>query len=359
MEKNLTIDKAKAASYLSKILNKKFHLKSFKKLGVGVLGIAYLMELEVDGEAKRLVLKTLSSKGFGQDFPADRADTLIYAHSVYNRLQNHVKSYDAGAILDNGSLVPIGGAKEFFILMDFVEGTPYAEDLDRIKETGKLTAIDLERVKILAEYEAKIHSVKRDDPVLYLRRIRDLIGRGDCITGIIDTYPKDERTYAFTSDDEFERIEKKCIEWRWKIREKTDRLCQVHGDMHPFNILWQGQRKFTLLDRSRGEWGEAADDVSCLSINYIFWSLMAHDCFNEPFKQLFKTFVERYMNITGDSEVFKVIQPFYAFRSLVIAHPLFYPNISAENRRRIFNFMNAVLDAEEFNYREVNSYIKS
>jgi thiamine kinase-like enzyme len=215
----------------------------------------------------------------------------------------------------------------------------------------------IERVKILAEYEAKIHAVKKNDPVLYLRRIRDLIGRGDCITGIIDSYPRDERTFAFTSDDEFMRIERKCIEWRWKLRDKTKRLCQVHGDMHPFNILWQN-KKFMLLDRSRGEWGEAADDVSCLSINYIFWSLMTSKYFKEPFRLLFETFIKRYIELTKDDAIFKIIQPFYAFRSLVIAHPFFYPNITVDCRRQIFNFMNSILDTDEFDFRQVNSYIK-
>lgn len=358
MGQKLTINRDRAAEYLSKLFNEEVRLTSFRELGVGVLGVAYLMELEVGREKKRLVLKTLSTKGFGQDFPADRANTLIYAHSVYNKLPNHVRSYDVGAIMEDGSLISVGDAEEFFITMDFIEGTPYAEDLDRIKETGKSVGLDLERAQILAEYEAKIHSVKRVDPVLYVRRIRDLIGRGDCITGIIDTYPKDERTYSFTSDEEFEKIEEKCIAWRWRIKDKTHRLCQVHGDIHPFNILWQGPRKFVLLDRSRGEWGEAADDVSCLSINYLFWSLTRYNGFCGPFKSLFEVFIEKYLNLTGDQELFKVIQPFYVFRALVIAHPLFYPNVSVENRRRIFDFMNTVLGVEEFDYRDVGSYIK-
>jgi len=358
LDEKPTIDRDMVAEYLSKLFNKKVRLTSFRELGTGILGVAYLMGLKVGGEEKRLVLKTLSTKGFGQDFSADRANTLLYANSVYNKLPNHVRSYDVGAIMDDGSLISVGGAEEFFITMDFVEGAPYAENLDRIKETGKLTGLDMEQVRILAEYEAKIHSIKRIDPVLYVRRIRDLIGRGDCITGLIDTYPKNERTYAFTSDEEFEKIEEKCIAWRWRIKDKTHRLCQVHGDIHPFNILWQGPHKFILLDRSRGEWGEAADDVSCLSFNYLFWSLMYCNSFCEPFKSLFEAFVEKYLDLTGDMELFKVIQPFYAFRALVIAHPLFYPNISVENRRRIFDFMNAVLDVEEFDYREVSSYIK-
>jgi hypothetical protein len=355
---SLELDDKAIAKYLSKLFHHQVSIIVFKKLGVGVLGVAYLIEFEVNGEKKKIVLKTLSQRGFGQDFPADRANTLLYAHTVYNKLANHVKSYDAGAIFTDGSLTSLGDAGEFFILMDFVSGEEYAKDLDRIKETGKLQALDVERARILAEYEAKVHTTKKDDPILYVRRIRDLIGRGDCITGIIDTYPKDERTYSFTSVKEFENIEKKCIEWRWKIKDKTHRLCQVHGDIHPFNILWQSDKTFILLDRSRGEWGEAADDVSCLSINYIFWSLMAYGRLDGSFERLFEFFIRRYIELTGDDELMEVIQPFYAFRSLVVAHPLFYPKISMENRRRIFNFLNSILETEKFDYKEVNSYIK-
>ncbi len=358
MSGKLTIDRDRAAEYLSKLFGREVSLTGFRELGAGVLGVAYLMELKVDGEEKRLVLKTLSTRGFGQDFPADRADTLLYANSVYNKLPNHVRSYDVGAIMGDGSLVSVGRGEEFFITMDFVEGSPYADDLDRVKESGKSTGLDVERARLLAEYMAEIHAVRRDDPVLYTRRVRDLVGRGDCITGIIDTYPRDERTYGFTSDEEFEGIEEKCIAWRWRIKDKVGRLCQVHGDIHPFNILWQGPRSFVLLDRSRGEWGEAADDVSCLSINYLFWSLMRSGRFEEPFRGLFEAFTDRYMELTGDEEMWRVIQPFYAFRALVVAHPLFYPKLSMENRRRMFDFAEAVLDSEEFNYREVGSYLK-
>jgi len=202
----LIIDEAKASNYLSKILQQNFQLKSIKQLGAGILGIAYRLELEVEGEKRLLVLKTLSSKGFGQDFSADRANRLIYAHSVYNKLLNHVKSYDVGAILNDGSLTSLSEADEFFLIMDFIDGQSYAEDLERIKERGTSTVLDIERVKILAEYEAKIHSSRIDNPPLYIRRIRDLIGRGDCIMGIIDTYKNCEKTLNFTSVKEFKSI---------------------------------------------------------------------------------------------------------------------------------------------------------
>jgi hypothetical protein len=352
------VSSERLSGYLSEVFGGPARVLSINRLGSGVLGFAYLLDAEVRGRKRRVVLKFANPSGFGQDFPSDRADTLIYANSVYNKLAHHVRAFDVGAITESGDLRRLGDAEEFFILMDYVQGQEYARDLDRIRDEGKLLALDVDRARLLAEYMAKTHRVKHDAPRLYVRRIRDLIGRGDCIAGIIDSYPKDERTYSFTSEEELEEIEKRCVEWRWRIRGRTHRLCQVHGDLHPFNILWQGPSRFTLLDRSRGEWGEAADDVSCLSINYVFWSLVGYNDFREPFETLFNTLLGHYLELTKDEELLKVIQPFYAFRSLVIANPLFYPNVSNENRRRIFDFMRSVLDTEVFEPRQVRQYIK-
>ena len=353
-----TISREQISRYLSEVLRDEAQVISLTRLGKGVLGLAYLIEVVLGGKKQKVVLKSANSSGFGQDYPSDRADTLLYACSVYNKLPKHVRAFDVGAVTKRGDLRRLGDTGEFFLLMDYVEGQEYAKDLDRIREQNKTQELDFERVRLLTDYMAQIHSVRHDDPGLYLRRIRDLIGRGDCITGIIDSYPKDDRTYSFTSDEELEQIEKKCIEWRWRIKDKAIRLCQVHGDLHPFNILWQGPSKFILLDRSRGEWGEAADDVSCLSINYIFWSLTGFGRLTEPFKTLFNTLFARYLDHTRDEELLRVIQPFFAFRSLVIANPLFYPAISSENRRRIFDFMIAVLESDVFDYRDIDSYLQ-
>ena len=35
----------------------------------------------------------------------------------------------------------------------------------------------------------------------------------------------------------------------------------MHGDFHPWNLLFREGVEFSVLDRSRGEWGEPADDV--------------------------------------------------------------------------------------------------
>jgi len=53
----------------------------------------------------------------------------------------------------------------------------------------------------------------------------------------------------------------------------------------------------------------------------------------------------------------EVIQPFYAWRSLVLANPIWYPTLSSDNRRRFFNFTHAVLDSDRFDVKAVNSYL--
>ncbi|TRZ68942.1 MAG: aminoglycoside phosphotransferase family protein, partial [Methanothrix sp.] len=53
----------------------------------------------------------------------------------------------------------------------------------------------------------------------------------------------------------------------------------------------------------------------------------------------------------------RVIAPFFAFRMLVVASPTWYPLLSDEVRRKLFNFLENLLDEEEFDYKRVNRYL--
>lgn len=320
-------------------------------------GVPYVVECSVNGQTKRLVLETMRPEGFGHDDFSDRAAVLLWQHSAFNKLPKHVHSVDVGAFLTDGqTLKSVGDCAEFFILTEFVDGALYHDDLDRIKETGSMTELDEDRCVTLANYLAEIHSVKKKDaPGLYVRRIRDLIGHGEGIFGLTDSYPKN---LGYVDDKFFIEAEKRCVEWRWLLKNKPDRLSQTHGDFHPWNIMFQKGTEFTVLDRSRGEWGEPADDVAALTINYIFYSLQAFGVMDGPFGRLFVLFWKNYLDKTGDDEILKVIQPFYAWRSFVIASPLWYPDLALQVRKKIFRFADRVLKAKEFEFESVESYLK-
>jgi len=318
-------------------------------------GEPLLLEVKCNDKIRKYVLNTMRYDHFGHEYMSDRAGILIWNHIAYNKLPRHVKSIDLGYIDKDGNIYSIDTPVEFIQLVEYIEGLEYFHDLNRIGESGKLSQLDIDRVHVLADYIAEVHSVKLDEPELYKRRIRELVGHGEALMGLIDSYKGDE---DFLKQNELMEIELKVIEWRWKIRNYVHRLSQVHGDFHPWNIKFREGVDFTVLDRSRGEWGEPADDVSALTINYIFFSLMYYGEFRDPFKRLWELFFKEYMDKTNDEEMFRVIQPFYAWRCLVIANPIWYPNLKYEVRRKIFNFIHNILDAEFFDYSDVSSYLR-
>ena len=73
---------------------------------------------------------------------------------------------------------------------------------------------------------------------------------------------------------------------------------------------------------------------------------------------MYETFFDIYLRETSDYELLDVIQQFYAFRGLVVMSPVWYPNISMETRRKLFNFIRNVLEADEFNYKGVDKYFE-
>jgi aminoglycoside phosphotransferase (APT) family kinase protein len=284
---------------------------------------------------------------------ADRAQMLLWDHSAFNRLPRHVRSIDVGAFCNDGRTISLGAAEEFFELTDYGEGRPYVEDIHRMRDDAQLLECDVARADALCDYLVGIHGVPHDNSDLYARRIRELIGHSECIMGLIDSYPAG---HDVVHRQLLKEIEQRCVDWRWRIKDRVHRLWQVHGDFHPWNILFREGTDFVLLDRSRGEWGDPADDVTSLTMNYLFFSLQRSGRLDGNFGSLFQRFWDRYLAASRDSEMLQVAAPFFAFRGLVMAHPVWYPHLSEDVRGKLFNFMQAVLHADSFNPDEVNHY---
>jgi aminoglycoside phosphotransferase (APT) family kinase protein len=368
--------KAQVEKYLSESLGERTNISYFGPLGeyqksespsdVKKMGYGspYLIVCKSGkSREKKLILSTMRiGHGFGHDFRSDRIENMVMAFDTWSKLPGHCKVTDIGAFRKgDSSMITLGDTGEFFLVRPMVEGVEYYKDLDRIFSTGKLEKHDLLRARSLAEYLVKIHRTKNsnpDDSELYIRKIRDTVGHGECVFGLADSYPKD---LEWLEERELENIEKKCVEHRWRLRNNTDRLSQVHGDFHPWNILFTSNtridaQKFFLLDRSRGEWGEPADDLCALSINYIFSSLRKYGELRGEFQSLYTEFLDTYLRGTNDLGVLDAMPLFYVFRCLVIASPVWYPTLSSETRRKILNFATNILEEKRFDPKKVNQY---
>ena len=329
-------------------------LKAAPDAGVDPKGFGYGVPFEVecliDGAPRALVVsRTRPAQGFGHDYPADRAWQALYGHAAYNSFPRHARSLDVGFVRESGELVSAADAQEFFQLVEKAGGRLYWLDLDRMLE-GPAGTLDTARAEALARFLAEAHAARREEPTLYQRRIRELVAHGECLMGILDSYP---HPYPLLPPAACEAIERAAVAWRWRLRDRSHRLARAHGDFHPWNILFREGTEFSLLDRSRGEWGEPADDVAALSVNYLFFGLRKSAprdpaALAEPFLSLFLTFLDVYLNASGDHEILEVLPPFFAFRALVIAHPRWYPALADDTRAALIRFARRMLEAAPF-----------
>src|SRR3970040_509236 len=253
---------------LSALLKKPVHVLRLSLLGEKIeagaikgygYGMPVLVEYEVDGQRRKSGLETLSPGLYGHDDMAGRSQMLLGDFQAYTSPPRHARSLDVGAFQKEGALLSLGKTQELFLLTEYVEGTAYIHDLSRLQENGRLTGLDLARVDVLCDYLAEIHDLRGPEPGLYSRRIRELMGHGECIMGITDGYPP---KHGFITSSLLEDIERRCVGWRWRIKGRAHRLRRVHGDFHPYNILFRDGMDFSVLNRSRGEWGDPADDVT-------------------------------------------------------------------------------------------------
>lgn len=330
------------------------HAKSIEliRLGAGVHGTGFMLKIvQSDGLETSYVIKELNPQGLGHDYPSDRASVCLLALKEYNSLPKHVKAFDVLSVDDSGNVSSIGLGKDYYLLMETAVGTDYFNDLREMKNKKELDPSDIQKIKALSKYLAEIHSVKSDNRHLYWRKLRDTIGHGECLMGVFDFYPD-----GYLSYEEMGEIERLCIDWRVRLKYKHHRLCQIHGDFHPGNVWFKSDQDFVLLDRSRGAFGEAGDDITAMSINFIFFSIMYFGVFKGVYRKAFELFFDEYLSLTNDSELLEVLAPFYAFRGAVVCNPVFYPELTVQRRRLIIDSVKRILKSPTFDLARLDSY---
>lgn len=324
--------------------------QAMKEFGYGrSLKVTY----EMDGREEHAVLSTMRGDRYGHQFYWDRAAILMFEYDASARMEKHVRPRGLGYIDQDGGLVPLTEPRELFIVNELLEGQPYFHDLERIRREG-LQRGDADLAREFARWLARVHARKREEPDLYLRRVRELIGGSECIWGLIDAYPHPHPDFP---PEYFQELEADLAEWRWRLRRYTSRLSVVHGDFHPWNVLVRSGGDFSVLDRSRGEWGEPADDLAAMDANYLLYGLYREGRLSGDFEELHLALWEEYLELTGDREMLEVIAPFYVFRGLVLANPEWYPGHPAAVRQSLLMFTRNVLLADHFDFRDVNQYL--
>jgi aminoglycoside phosphotransferase (APT) family kinase protein len=294
------------------------------------------------GERRALVFRTAAPDQFGHDRRSDRLAELALAFDTFDLVPDHVLALDVGAVAPGG-LTSLRDAGEPYLLTDFAEGRLYADDLRALVKDDPV-ALDLERARALARWLVRLHAHRLDDAVAWQRSVRDLVGAGEGIFGLVDAYPPGAPGVA---PGVLQSLERRALEWRWRLRDRTDRLRRIHGDFHPFNLLFGEGTHLTVLDASRGAAGDPADDVTALAVNYLFFALQAPGRWRRAFAPLWVAFWETYLAHAGEA-VLEAAPPFLAWRALVLACPRFYPDLPGDLREALLGWAGRVAAHDRF-----------
>jgi aminoglycoside phosphotransferase (APT) family kinase protein len=239
-------------------------------------------------------------------------------------------------------LISVRDGDEAYLITEFAPGSIYADDLRGIAARGSLRDLDRARVDALATYLAGLHVACGGGEVAYRRAIRDLVGHGEGIFGMIDAYPDDAPSAGRAR---LQALEERCVSWRHRLRGRHARLTRTHGDFHPFNIVFGEDATFTLLDACRGGCGDPADDLTALAVNFLLFSVGRDGAWQAGLGELWHRWWSRYAAARDDAELLEVVPPFLAWRTLVVCHPHFYPDLTPGARDRLLGFAERVLDA--------------
>jgi streptomycin 6-kinase len=305
------------------------------------------------GNLLDLVWRTASPNPFGHDRASDRAGDALLAFHDFALIPDHIAAVDVGAVRANGELISLRDATEHYLITTYAAGTIYADDLRRIAHAGAVDS-DLARVDALAGYLARLHA-PIDDPSAYRRCVRDLIGHGEGIYGIVDGYPPGT---PGASSGRLHALEARCADWRWRLRDREARLVRTHGDFHPFNVVFGDGSDFTLLDASRGACGEPADDVTAMVVNYALFALDVDGAWERGLRALWHRFWARYLDARPDPQLADTAPPWFAWRALVVCNPHFYPKLSVTARDRLLGFAEQVLDAGQLDPRAMDAVFR-
>ncbi len=300
-----------------------------------------------DGGLKQFVFHTVHADGFGHDRRADRAAEMLLAFDTLSGIPSHVKAVDVGAITNDGSgLTSLASHAEFYLVTEYEPGTLYADELRGLGALGAPAQVPaaLAHAATLARYLADLHSVKLIDEARYARAIRDTVGSGEGIFGMLDGFAPDVPGAPRSLLDKIEIL---AVGWRQRLKGQHQRLSRTHGDFHPFNIVFRPDQSLALLDASRGCVGDPADDVAALAINYIFFALERPSLWVSVYRPLWQQFLRSYLEASGDQELLTVIPLFLAWRGLVVANPKWYPGLSARAREQVLLFIEQFLSARE------------
>ena len=140
------INKRNVEKYIKDLFGDEALHVSINKLGEGVQGAGFLIEIEGGKGTRSYVIKGLFPEGLEHDYPADRAGVFLLDLDEFGNLPGHVKALDVLSEMEDGSIKSIGGGREYYLMMERAYGEHYFNDLVAMEKIERLDGPDIKKI---------------------------------------------------------------------------------------------------------------------------------------------------------------------------------------------------------------------
>ena len=243
------LDAEKIEAYLKSVLGPGVTLLDLTPLDAAkdVKGFGYGVPVRVDyqaagGERRSAVLHTMSPGPFGHEHMAGpRPDSAVVASGVQPASAARAVAGCGRVRTGRTALISLGRVEEFCLLTEYAAGA-------RLR-SGPGAAAQLRRcdgvwISTAPMRFATTWSVYTPCPaairICMSAATVSWSATASASWGLADSYPP----HPLFTPAVLESIEHRAVRWRWRLKGRTHRLRQVHGDFHPWNILFRRRHGF-------------------------------------------------------------------------------------------------------------------
>lgn len=350
MEEKNNIDKKAISKALSEKLKMPVEITKLEKIGSGYHSDGFKA---TSWDGKEFFIKRFKSHDLGFVFPERKVFSLMLSQGMAKR--SNKKPAPIGIMLANkneASLLPeIDDDTEIYHVQEFEpKGQDYFSALAKSKEKAEISQSDIIEIKKVVEYISSIHAVKyplKDSERMkeaYNDGIRSVINSPELAIMMLHDFDENHPILNRAEQKEYLGLMYDVMH-KWKNR--SDRLCALHGDFWGANFFFKPDYSTWVIDYSRIPWGDPGIDVGWWISQYLWFYT---ETGNSYFKELGEEFLKEYEGKTGDKEIRKAVSIVLGLMGLIFVFPRFYPDRDAVLGKKFIALITKILKTGELSW---------
>lgn len=346
------INLLKLSELISQKLDKKVEFIKIEKIGSGYHSDGFKLSSK-GGDT--FFLKRVKSHDLGFELPERQISSLLISDGMGKR--SGLSPRPVGVVIVNDDeevIVPdIDGDLEIYHIQEFgVENDNYWSRLQKKKDKIKIDKEDIEELDKISDLIVKIHSTKYPSDnserlkSVYNDGLRAVLVHPELTVMFLHDFTEKDVILPPSKQGEFVGLMLDLIH-KWK--NKTDRLCALHGDFWGANLFFKPDDSAWITDFSRIPWGDPGIDVGWWLSQYLWFY---HETKNPYFKELGEAWLNIYEKKTGDKEIREHVCLILGLMGIIFVTPRFYPDLNVEIGERFFENIWQILKEQKFTWKD-------